>query len=250
MRILLPLALTACFTGTAPPPATSPPQPPPRVPPLESYALRWPDGVVRLDLANEAMQPLFPMAHHEMFVARSLGAIDDQLYLCLREDRPEGQVVAIEIATGQIDRSSYMSCGAVTTRGDQIWILSGPGPVQRLTEYRNLATLRSHSAPNRESKVPHGDAALIAANDSHLFVASDTGTDVNRIDRSSGEVSQLTLAIDGPRIQGIAATETQLYVAGDRGIRVFELPTGRRLRTLFPDESFFGLTAPAPKPFR
>jgi hypothetical protein len=164
-------------------------------------------------------------------------------------DKAGSRITSIELATGEHARASYRDCIAVTAHGQQIWILPERG---ELEEFRNLATLRSGSSPNREIEVKLASAVVVAANASHLFVASDRG-ELARIDRTTAELQPLSIQLGDEPIQGMTATRTRLYIAGRRGIHELELSTGRRLRTLFATEPFGALTAPrapatAPRP--
>ena len=253
MRILTLLVLAACYGTSGPPPSTPPAPAPPAAPaPLESYAFHYGHGLVKLDLAAERMTPLHPVEPGEAIMSRSAGVIDGRLYTCLYGESifsGGGRLGSIDLATGEIDRTSYHHCIAVTTADPYIWILPEHGVYRELEEYRNLATLRSGSSANREIVILLANAEVIAASATHLVVASGHKNELATIDRATAELLPLPIELgDDERIQGMAATRARLYIALQQGIAVFDLATGQRLRTLFPGQSFHGLTAPRSAP--
>ena len=230
--------LAGCDGASSQHPApASPPPTAPALPPIEVYSARSDGMLVKLDLVNERVTPLYRLAI-ESTELTSIIELDDQLMSCPR-DGTKRRLTAIDLETGQID-PRYKSCDAVTTDGERVWLWvpSGTGG-PRLELFVNGATLRTGSAPNDTVYLEGDKVRAFAAGDGRLFASA--GNDrIVAIDPETGKASELPVAIDDS-IDGLAATRTRLYVAGN-GVRVYDLATEGLVRTLFAGQSFYGLT--------
>ena len=232
------VALAGCDGVSPRRPAPVPPPPPaPALPPVEVYSARSDGMLVKLDLVNERVTPLYRLAI-ESTELTSIIELDDQLMACVR-DGMKRTLIAIDLETGQIDQR-YKYCDAVTTDGERVWLWvpSGSGD-PRLELYPNGATLRAGSSPSRTVWIERDKVRAFAAGDERLFASA--GNDrIVAIDPETGKTSELPVTLDDS-IDGLAATRARLYVAGN-GVRVHDLATGRLIRTLFAGQSFYGLT--------
>lgn len=242
IRLLVLLAVTACYRAASPPPraADGPPAPPPRAPALESYALRADGMLVRLDLEHERMIPLFGTHAWYRHGRVSLAWRGGKLIACVGDAHGASALASIDLATREIKRSDHR-CEAVTSDQARLLVLRDGAMVE---EFAKLEGLREARQPDREHRIPFHDPRVIAANDRHVFAADDHHK-LAAIDRA-GEATLLGLELAEGPIHALAATRTRLYVAGPAGIRVFELATRELVRTLFAEEQLLALTQPRP----
>jgi hypothetical protein len=239
MRILALLAVCACYRGApAPAPASGPPAPARRAPALESYAVREDGMLVQLDLEGERMIPLVSLREWYHGGSISLAWYGGALLACVDAGMSVSSTLAvIDLATGKLDADRHR-CDAVAADRGSLWLLRG-GSVE---EFATLAKLREGTPPDRAYVLSVAGAHAIATNGATVFAANDRH-ELAALD-PVGEPTPLHLDIDEGRIHALAATRKRLYVAGQAGIRAFDLESRRLVRTLFPKERFLALTHP------
>lgn len=253
-------ALVSALAGCrgAPPPAAREPAPAPLAAPpapaqprgLHSYTLDHEGRILRLDLVAGTfeMAGLIEPSDETHFTAGSLALLDEQLLVCLESTPGYGaRLAAFDLETGPVLLSSlHHECEAVASDGERVWLAGRSyGANQQLLTYVNGATLRSGGDANLSLFTKLGRVKVLAAAAGRVFAVEEHGEQLVEIDLAAGEIRPLPIPPQ-PNIRGLAATRDQLFVAGD-GVRVFNLRTGKQVRTmLFEGIEVGALTQPVP----
>ena len=156
----------------------------------------------------------------------SLGWIGDKVYACSRDG-----VVEINIADGAT-RVANVSCEAVTTHGSEILVMGFGGGIKSYASFDDVLKDKAGKTYNISGVF----ASRIAARDGQLVFAWHSTNEVQLAPlRDGATVSKLPLAgyddwVDGLDIVGGKLVVGTPFRVG--GIRLFDLATGKHLKTL------------------
>lgn len=195
----------------------------------DCYATRGGE-LVRLDLATEQLFPLGVPVDTE----NSLVVIGDKVLACA------GGLSITDLTTGAVEQVGAGSCHAVASDGTRIWVQAFPEP---LRAYASLDDLRA-DVPERELPAPYA-TRIGGGFDGHLLASWHSSDEVLEVDTTTGAVTPRSLPDYDGWIFGLQEVGDSRFVAGgwvELGIRQYTRATGKLERTLFPTESFQGLT--------